>query len=44
LSALGITEPPIETLAALAMEQWTCGHNPVPMTQQLCIDLYRAVV
>lgn len=44
LSALGISDPPIEALAALAMEQWTCGHNPVPMTPQLCIGLYRSVI
>lgn len=44
LSALGITEPPIEVLASLAMEQWTCGHNPVPMTSQLCVELYKSVL
>lgn len=43
LSTIGINDPPIEQLATLAMEQWTCGHNPVPMTQQRCIDLYNAV-
>ena len=44
LSALGITEPSIEVLASLAMEQWTCGHNPVPMTSKLCFELYNSVL
>ena len=41
---LGITDAPLDTLASLAMEQWTCGHNPVPMTLDLCNALYNSVV
>ena len=44
LAELGITDAPIDTLASLAMEQWTCGHNPVPMTLDLCSALYKSVV
>ena len=41
---LGISDAPLDTLASLAMEQWTCGHNPVPMTLDLCNALYNSVV
>jgi alcohol dehydrogenase len=44
LAELGITDAPIDTLASLAMEQWTCGHNPIPMTLDLCRALYKSVV
>ena len=44
LAELGITDAPIGELAALAMEQWTCGHNPVPMTIERCIELYKNVL
>lgn len=44
LAELGINDAPIDTLASLAMEQWTCGHNPVPMTLDLCSALYNSVV
>ena len=43
LSTIGISDPPIEQLAGLAMEQWTCSHNPVPMTHELCVELYNTV-
>jgi len=44
LAELGIIDAPINELAALAMEQWTCGHNPVPMTIERCIELYKNVL
>ncbi len=44
LTELGIVDAPIPELAALAMEQWTCGHNPVPMTIERCIELYKNVL
>jgi alcohol dehydrogenase class IV len=44
LAELGIVDAPIDTLTSLAMEQWTCGHNPVPMTLELCSSLYKSVV
>jgi alcohol dehydrogenase len=44
LAELGIVDAPIPELAALAMEQWTCGHNPVPMTIERCIELYKNVL
>ena len=44
LAELGILDAPVQELAALAMEQWTCGHNPVPMTIERCIELYRNVL
>lgn len=44
LTELGILDAPVHELAALAMEQWTCGHNPVPMTLDRCIELYKNVL
>lgn len=43
LAELGIADAPFDLLASLAMEQWTCGHNPVPMTLDLCNALYKSV-
>jgi alcohol dehydrogenase len=44
LAELGIMDAPVHELATLAMEQWTCGHNPVPITLDRCIELYTNVL
>lgn len=44
LTALGISEADLPNLSHLALQQWTCSHNPYPITETDCLSIYQSVL
>ena len=44
LTSLGISEPDLPELSRLALQQWTCSHNPYPVTEKNCLSIYQSVL